>query len=289
MGTIYLITNKQNGKVYVGQTRFGSAKRWEWNRRAARGGSQVALHRAIRKYGEGAFTISTLETCGVECLDERETAWIEQLGSKSPLGYNQTAGGAGSPLPSDETRNKMSKSAKHRPPVAERTRALLRENFSRHADKMRRGNSDYRPHTSESKRKIGAASRGKVHSVEARRKISEAKQLRDYARLVLTWPAKQIRRAGAEDIRGAVLWERSARKSLSPSRQAVADGLRGKPRDPEVMARIAAANRGRTRSPEARQRMSEAAKRKPPASPETLLKRSAASRAMWAKRKAETA
>ena len=91
-GTIYLITNKVNGKQYIGQTRAPLPHRWYQHGYASRKSPQV-IHMAMRKYGVENFVISQLCTCPSEDLDEMEAIFIEEYGTLCPSGYNVRAGG----------------------------------------------------------------------------------------------------------------------------------------------------------------------------------------------------
>lgn len=93
-GVVYLIENNANGMQYVGQTTQRLHRRWRGHVNDACHGSEYPLHRAIRKYGTDAFTVSTLERVGVEYLDATEIAWIRKLDTFKK-GYNLTFGGGG--------------------------------------------------------------------------------------------------------------------------------------------------------------------------------------------------
>lgn len=90
-GRIYRVTNKVNGKSYIGQTTLTLAQRWACH---LTNPSKAPLGRAIRKYGREAFSLDTLELCAdAESLDAAEQRWIEALGTKVPKGYNVRDGG----------------------------------------------------------------------------------------------------------------------------------------------------------------------------------------------------
>lgn len=108
---LYLITNKVDGKQYVGITSRPLSARWAEHLSAARRRKGWALHVAIREHGPDAFTIS--EVCSEEdwhSLCEKECNLISSLGCMVPNGYNITTGGEGRPgfKVSDETKAKIS-------------------------------------------------------------------------------------------------------------------------------------------------------------------------------------
>lgn len=96
VGVIYKITNNLNGKVYIGQT--VQPLRDRWYRHCGNYGStnenNMAIKRAIKKYGKKNFTIEEIESCDYNDLDEKERFWINYYNSYNE-GYNSTLGGQG--------------------------------------------------------------------------------------------------------------------------------------------------------------------------------------------------
>ena len=92
---IYKITNKINGKVYIGQSKNITTK-WEAHKTYARGSLKKSfITNAMRKYGVENFVKEVLEKCRIEDLDEREKYWIKYYDSTNrEKGYNQSEGGA---------------------------------------------------------------------------------------------------------------------------------------------------------------------------------------------------
>lgn len=95
IGHIYKVTNKINGKVYIGQTIQNVKDRWY--RHCGYSGlskKEMNMHikRAILKYGKENFIVETLEDCDVSELDDREKYYIEFYNSYKE-GYNSTTGG----------------------------------------------------------------------------------------------------------------------------------------------------------------------------------------------------
>ena len=87
---IYKVTNKVNGKVYIGQS-VDIGRRWRQHMTAE---DDIYFHKAIQKYGVENFEWEVIEKCKKSELDERESYWIEYYDSYNK-GYNCTKGGGG--------------------------------------------------------------------------------------------------------------------------------------------------------------------------------------------------
>lgn len=93
-GFIYKITNNVNGKVYIGQT-IQTIKERFYQHCATKCSDSVlnmAIHKAIKKYGKSNFTIEVIEEVDKDSLNDREKFWIEYYNSYNN-GYNSTRGG----------------------------------------------------------------------------------------------------------------------------------------------------------------------------------------------------
>lgn len=107
---VYLLTNKINGKIYVGKSvnlrrRIGRYKNWD---------SDCVINRAIRKYGFDNFKVEILEQFNEISNSELlkiEASWIRKLNSiNKEIGYNTVPFGhdrTGTKC-SEETKTKMS-------------------------------------------------------------------------------------------------------------------------------------------------------------------------------------
>ena len=110
MGSIYKITNRRNGKSYIGQTRHDAVK--TRIRHHLRGKGSQPVKDAIEKYGQDAFAFEILHDGIIpEFLDTLEKEEIAKFNTIAPHGYNLTTGGEGS-THSEETKRKMSESRK---------------------------------------------------------------------------------------------------------------------------------------------------------------------------------
>lgn len=113
MHFIYMYVNKNNGKVYIGQTRNTLQQRAQSNGSNYR--ECPKFYNAIKKYGWTSFVsciITTAET--QEEANEKERYYISKFQSNvDEFGYNISPGG-GCEFMSDETRRKISQKAKER-------------------------------------------------------------------------------------------------------------------------------------------------------------------------------
>ena len=108
MGFIYKITNKVNGKIYIGQTMRTISVRWSEHVRDSGVNPNVKpccnyvsiLHKAIAKYGVDCFTVEEVEQCDNDQLNRRERYWIEYYQSNKS-GYNIYLGGESTTAVSD--------------------------------------------------------------------------------------------------------------------------------------------------------------------------------------------
>lgn len=93
MTGIYKITNKINGKIYIGQSK-NIQQRWLDHKHYAdeRRGNSI-IHKAIRKYGIDNFSFDVEIECDASELNDLEKYYIELYNTIIPYGYNMTAGG----------------------------------------------------------------------------------------------------------------------------------------------------------------------------------------------------
>lgn len=95
IGYIYKVTNKINGKIYIGQTIQSVKDRWYRHcRKSGISKAELNTHfkRAILKYGKENFMIETIEVCDSTKLNDREKFYISYYNSYIN-GYNSTIGG----------------------------------------------------------------------------------------------------------------------------------------------------------------------------------------------------
>ena len=161
-----MLTNKINGKKYVGRTSRTLEIRWQGHVSAARrNDSDMLIARAISKHGPDAFERSILEECSDDIIAEREQYWIlEQKSYVSDGGYNLTYGGDGGLLGykfSEEACEKM------------RQKALGRKHSEEAKKKMSEAAQD-RVVSPETIEKRAKANRGQKRTDEQRKRMSDA-------------------------------------------------------------------------------------------------------------------
>lgn len=122
---IYKVTNKVNGKIYIGQTvRTLEQRKWQ-HLDAAKHGCKTHFYNAIRKYGEDNFVFEVIdEASSIQELNALERYYIAKFNCIKE-GYNMVDGGNNNvmfldkvkqkhleSMRSPETRAKISKSMK---------------------------------------------------------------------------------------------------------------------------------------------------------------------------------
>lgn len=156
---IYKITNKVNGKVYIGQTTKTLEHRKEGHLQAARNGLNRHLYNAIRKYGEDNFVFEKICTASSRSeLNYLEAKYILEYDSVRN-GYNMGYGGDNNVMFSNKVKTKHD--------------AIMRSDDVRL--KISASMKEYRknnPFTPEHRRKISEKMKGNHHS--AGQKISQA-------------------------------------------------------------------------------------------------------------------
>lgn len=166
---IYKITGNC-GRSYVGVTKRTVMLRWKQHMKDASNGSTTVLHRAIRKYGAGWFTTTTL----TECYSKREASVCERamIATHDTFchngnGFNLTCGGEGNWgwKPSSETKNKIGQKSKER--------IALNPMYVRNMISAR-GLGSARPGNSKRAIEMGHAKKGIKLSEDHKRKVSLA-------------------------------------------------------------------------------------------------------------------
>lgn len=93
-GVIYCAINILNDKRYIGQTLRALEVRKREHITQANCDSDLAIHQAIRKYGEEKFEWTVLDSANSqEELDDKECYWIEYYDTYYDGGYNMALGG----------------------------------------------------------------------------------------------------------------------------------------------------------------------------------------------------
>jgi len=151
---VYCILNTVNGKRYIGSTVDSFGKRWRWHRASLDKGTHhsVILQNAWNKYGAAAFEVSILlVTDRASAIDEEQRFIDMYQSSDRKHGYNV--------LPNARSRIGHFHSAESRKKMSDSKRGILKG-----------------PMSSDQKKKIGDANRGRVMTEDQRRKSGMAKR-----------------------------------------------------------------------------------------------------------------
>jgi group I intron endonuclease len=168
MGHIYVIKNKVNGKIYIGQTMRPIRKRLEEHETGKIGCR--AIYNAIQKYGWDNFEKDYYE-CSDEDLNKHEKWMVKLMGTLSPDGYNLKEGGAGGKL-SEETKQRVGDGNRGKF-VSEETKqknreASLGEKNPMYGKTGEKSPNYGRPHTKESIQKMVEATLGENNHASKR-------------------------------------------------------------------------------------------------------------------------
>lgn len=173
---IYQITNKQNGKRYIGKTSTSVETRWNRHRWDASRPKPPCRHLyfAINKYGSSSFSVKQIDcTESEQEANELERLYIGIFQSyKKHKGYNLTLGGEGclGARHSEEYKENLRRKQKGIPPSLQ----CLQKAWAINTGK---------PCLEETKKKISEAQKGKPrlyarkpHSPEWNKKIGDAQR-----------------------------------------------------------------------------------------------------------------
>lgn len=130
IGYIYKIISP-NGKIYIGQTINKKQRKYHYNSSSFKG--QIKLWNSTQKHNwnpSDSFEIIEECLCGEnKCyLNEREKFWIQYYDSfKNGLNCNEGGYGNLGYIASKETKDKISKYHKNKPPMSNETKEKLRQ------------------------------------------------------------------------------------------------------------------------------------------------------------------
>ena len=172
---IYMIQNKVDGKIYIGQA-VDIEKRWQRHKGDLRGNYHINKHlqRSWNTHDEADFEFTVICECDENQLNTMEEYYIFELMSYDyRIGYNNNYGGS-SGRPTEETKKKMSEAQKGRI-YSDETRDKISKALK--GKYTGENNHLYRKHPSEeTRRKMSEARKGITLSEETRKKISEAQK-----------------------------------------------------------------------------------------------------------------
>lgn len=167
MGCVYVVTNKLNGKQYVGMTKFTAEIRWkEHIKNAIKLGHKTKFAKAIRKYGPKQFGIQAIyKSDNIKELFAEEKRMIDLLGTMVS-GYNSTKGGEG------VVGGHLSE--EHKEKLRRKRKPLTKEHRQTLSQKLKG-----RVVSQETRKALSRALKGKSRSEAQKQAMREAKQKTD--------------------------------------------------------------------------------------------------------------
>lgn len=171
--TVYIHTNKENGKRYVGITRQSVQERW----RDGKGYRKcIYFYRAIEKYGWNGFDHEIFASnLTEEEAQHMEKLLIKKLQTQDPeFGYNISDGGSTTRI-SEEGRKRLSEQKKGE--LNPNFGRIVSEEEKKHLSELFSGerNPNYgRKHTEEARRKMSEANLGRHMLDETKQKIAKS-------------------------------------------------------------------------------------------------------------------
>lgn len=231
---IYIITNIENGKAYIGSTN-NFENRWGEHKRILRKDDHYNpyLQYAWNKYGEEAFEFGVLEYLeDVDKLVKAEQFWMDVYREEGRELYN-IALTADCPMRG----RKQTKKSNHR-----RSESLMGHKVSEETKHKISESKKGTKHTEEAKRKIGIATKGKKRSKETRRRQSDAQ--RGKKRSEETRSRMSESKRGNKNALGHRVSE-EARHKMSEARKGKSSGMLGKKHSKETRHKMSVSAKAR--------------------------------------------
>lgn len=213
---IYLITHRESGRKYVGQSVHVSRR---VRQHAAGWNSSRHLKAAIALYGAQAFSAQVLEMCEPAALNDREQHHVRAHACMHPAGFNLTAGGEQPQEVSQDTRARLSQAQRDVPEELKARRVQVLRNMTTEkkaeAARARVG----RRHSDGTKARMSASMTGVKRSEEGRAHISAAARNRSPEHIENLRAAAKARaaREGRGEENKARVWTPEMRANLSES------------------------------------------------------------------------
>jgi hypothetical protein len=229
---LYEIVNLVNGKTYCGQRKCPENLTPEIDTKYM--GSGILIKPAIKKYGKENFlkVIIIQGEFPIDEINHLEQVLIKHRWMLGKAEYNLRNGGA-SYVASNLTKKKISNA----------TSGTNNPMYGRH-------------HTNEAKQKMSEGHIGRKCTEETRKKMSES---RTGVKL-------------SEEHRKAIAKGNTGKHPTEETKKKIGDKNRGRECSVETRQKIGNVHRGKKKSDETRKRMSEAAKKRPKRSPESIQK-----------------
>lgn len=270
--TIYSITHRASGKMYIGFTEDAERRMRQHKRAAVYGGGCRVITRALQKYGVDAFDfVVESQTEDKSRALRREQHYIKAFHTLAPNGYNLTTGGE-APEISDETKARISAAQTGKTRTAE-TRANIsaaaKEAMNRPEVKAKIAATNAKPETKARRAAVEANPEVKARRSAASKESMNRPEVkaRWLAAVKETWsqPAVKARHSAAQKEaqnrpevkarKSAAMKEANERPEVQARRSAAQKEAQNRP---EVKAKRSAANKEANKRPEVKAKIAAA-------------------------------
>lgn len=307
---VYQIVCKTTEHRYIGSTTGSFKYRWIDHKSLLRAGTHHSQHlqNAWNKYGEEDFLFLILDVMEdkEKCLEREQyyfdsidhktlynirfkVAWHPKAGEPRNTDYSRQSAGNTGRKASEESRKRMSESAKKRPyddamrDKLIRARSMIPPHSEATRKKMSESSKGQR-HSAETIQKIADKNRGSHRTDEVREKMKKAQSNRapisEETREKLRKPRGPRTTPISEETRNKLSEAGKRRKGiklppLSPEhKRKISEAGKGRVQSEDAKKRISESNAGRKRTDDEKKKMSESQKGKK-LSPESIAKREA--------------
>lgn len=267
-GYIYKITNKINGKIYIGRTKKDILVRFNEHCLAASNltidvHNLLVIQQAIRKYGKENFTLELVFECETfEEYETKEQEFIECYSSRNhDIGYNIHIGGTGGdtvtslpPNKYDERSKKISYALSGQHMFNDGVHEFwVKSSEIEHYRSLgfSEGKIEFKPLSEEHKRSISEGLKGHVGAWKGKKQPRELVEKR----------AEKLRGSHlSEETKRKISTTKTGTKMSEESRKKMSEQRKGVPKSEQHRKNIGLAHKGRQKTEEHKKKISETIK-----------------------------
>lgn len=265
---VYLITNKVNGKVYVGSSK-DVARRIKRHKYLLTNGRHDNEHllNAWNNYGEENFKFEVLEHCPEDARIEREDAYMKQYNSLDrEFGYNKEL--ASLTVLSEATKKKLSKahmgkklSKEHLENLRKIAKERIGTKMPKESIEASRQKRTGQKRTEEQRKRMSEATKKAMENLSDEKKARMTAHTQTEEHKEKMRQANLGRKQSEEEIAKRAAKHRG-RKNTEETKKKMSESAKGRKMSDDTKKKLSELNKGKVISEETRQKMREAHKRR---------------------------